>query len=114
MSNKPRMNTVHISKLSLLKSSNRGEYEQDNLLNKDQAMGQFGVLPGMTPNNYQPNLQLIPIKLDIEVEGRRLKDLFLWDKNEPYLNLESFAKILMEEHNLPANCEHEIVDGMKK
>ena len=35
MSNKPRMNTVHISKLSLLKSSNRGEYEQDNLLNKD-------------------------------------------------------------------------------
>ena len=39
MSNKPRMNTVHISKLSLLKSSNnKGEYEQD-LLNKDQAMG---------------------------------------------------------------------------
>lgn len=115
MSNKPRMNTVHISKLSLLKSTNLGEYEQDNLLDKDKTMGQFGVLPGMTSHsNYQPNLQLIPIKLDIEVEGRRLKDLFLWDKNEPYLNLESFAKILMEEHNLPAICEHEIVDGMKK
>ena len=40
--------------------------------------------------------------------------MFLWDKNEPYLNLESFAKILMEEHNLPAVFENEIVVAMKK
>ena len=57
---------------------------------------------------------MIPVKLDLEFEGRRLKDLFLWDKNEPYLNLESFAKILMEEHNLPAVFENEIVASMKK
>ena len=96
MSNKPRMNTVHISKLSLLKQSNH-----------DQP-------PEVQQANVQPNLQLIPIKLDLEFEGRRLKDMFLWDKNEPYLNLESFSKILMEEHNLPAVFENEITANMKK
>ena len=96
MSNKPRMNTVHISKLSLLKQSNNESP------------------PEVQAANVQPNLQLIPVKLDLEFEGRRLKDMFLWDKNEPYLNLESFTKILMEEHNLPAVFESEIVASMKK
>jgi SWI/SNF-related matrix-associated actin-dependent regulator of chromatin subfamily B member 1 len=62
----------------------------------------------------QPNLALIPIKLDLEFEGKRLKDLFLWDRNEPYQNLENFAKILMEEHSLPAVFEPEIVSSMRK
>lgn len=64
--------------------------------------------------NCQPNLLLIPIKLDLECEGRRLKDIFLWDKNEPYLTLEEFAKIIMEEHNLPAAFEAEIISSMKR
>ena len=54
------------------------------------------------------------MKLDLELEGRRLKDLFLWDKGEPYQTLESFAKILMEEHNLPVAFENEIIQSMKK
>lgn len=57
---------------------------------------------------------MIPIKLDLEIEGKRLKENFLWDKNEPYLTLESFAKILMEEHNLPAAFENEIINTLKK
>ena len=37
MSNKPRMNTVHISKLSLLKSSNnRAEFDQE-MINFDAS-----------------------------------------------------------------------------
>lgn len=82
MSNKPRMNTMHISKLNLLKTpNNRIDEDLDN-------NNGFGTL--------------IPIKLDFEIEGKRLKENFLWDKNEPYLTLESFAKILMEEYNLSA------------
>jgi hypothetical protein len=50
----------------------------------------------------------------LEIEGKRLKENFLWDKNEPYLTLESFAKILMEEHSLPATYENEIINSMKK
>lgn len=41
------------------------------------------------------------MKIELEVEGnKRIKELLLWDKNEPYLTLENFAKILLEEHNL--------------
>lgn len=94
MSNKPRMNTMHISKLNLLKSPNN-RIEED----LDQNNG-FGTL--------------VPIKIDIEIEGKRLKENLLWDKNEPYLTLESFAKILMEEHNLSAQFENEIINTMKK
>ena len=58
---------------------------------------------------------LVPIKLDIEAEGKKLKENFLWDRNEPYLTYESFAKILIEEHNLPAPLfEQEIINSMKK
>jgi transcriptional regulator with XRE-family HTH domain len=84
MSNKPRMNTMHISKLNLLKAPN-------NRIDDDTLEGAFN-------NGFGT---LIPIKLDIEIEGKKLKENFLWDKNEPYLTLEAFAKILIEEHNLP-------------
>ena len=77
MSNKPRVNTVHISKLSLLKGpSNQADLDHEMLI-EPQSM-QSVTAP------CQSNLQLIPIKLDLEFEGKRLKDLFLWDKNEPY------------------------------
>ena len=97
MSNKPRMNTTHISKLNLLKCPNN-RFEDNSLL--DQPENQFG--------------RLIPIKIDIEIEGKRLKEIFFWDKNEPYLTLESFAKILLEEHNLNQSFEADIVNQMKK
>jgi transcriptional regulator with XRE-family HTH domain len=82
MSNKPRMNTTHISKLSLLKSpANKFEDGDWEVTEND-----FGML--------------IPVKLDIEIDGSRLKENFLWDKNEPYITLEAFAKLLVDENNL--------------
>ena len=62
----------------------------------------------------QPNLQLIPVQLDIEMEGRKMKDAFLWDKSEPYWDMETFARIMVEEANLPASFEAEIVSQMRK
>ena len=95
MSNKPRMNTMHISKLNLLKSPhNRLEDGTEFDTNR------FG--------------NLIPIKLDLEIEGQRLKEQFLWEKNEPYINLEGFAKLLIEEQNLSQAFEPDIVAQMKK
>jgi hypothetical protein len=96
MSSKPRMNTQHLSKLSLLKSpANRfadGEWEPHE--------NDFG--------------HLIPIKLDIEVEQVKLKDNFLWDKNEPYITLEAFAKLLVDERNLGPCFEQDIISQMKR
>ena len=48
------------------------------------------------------------------MDGRKFKDQFLWDKNEPYLNLETFTDILLEEHNLSVNYEHEILNQLKR
>ena len=81
------MNTMHISKLNLLKAPNTRIEDGDPLLDSAYNNG-FGTL--------------VPIKLDIEADGKKLKENFLWDKNEPYLTLEAFAKILIEEQNLPA------------
>lgn len=85
------MNTTHISKLSLLKSpANRfedGDWEPNE--------NDFG--------------QLVPIKLDIEIEGIRLKENFLWDKNEPYITYEAFAKLLVDEKNLGPTFEADII-----
>ena len=64
--------------------------------------------------NCQPNLQLIPIQLDIELDQRKLKDFFLWDKNEPYWDMETFARILVEDLALPPSFEPEIVSQLKK
>ena len=75
------MNTTHISKLSLLKSP-ANKFEEGDW---EPAENDFGML--------------IPIKLDIEIEGARLKETFLWDKNEPYITLEAFAKLLVDENN---------------
>lgn len=97
MSNKPRMNTTHISKLNLLKCPNNRL--EDNSL-ADSPENQFG--------------SLVPIKIDLEIEGKRLREIFFWDKDEPYLTLESFAKILLEENNLNQTYEAEIVNQLKK
>lgn len=56
----------------------------------------------------------MPIKIDLEIEGKRLREIFFWDKNEPYLTLESFAKILLEEHGINQTYEAEIVNQMRK
>lgn len=48
------------------------------------------------------------------MEQRKLKDSFLWDKNEPYWDMETFARILVEDMALPPSFEPEIVSQLKK
>lgn len=89
MSNRPRITSSHITKFYSLK----GNKDDDSL-----------------PKDADPNVDsLVPIKLDIDLEGKQLKDSFIWDKQEPYLSLDYFAKILAEEHNLAQSFEPEIV-----
>lgn len=52
---------------------------------------------------------MVPVKLDIEIEGMRLRENFLWDKNEPYITLEQFARLLVDENNLSQAFEPEIL-----
>jgi len=52
---------------------------------------------------------LIPININIELEGKKFKEIFFWEKNEPYLTVENFAKIFVEDNQLPLCFEAEIV-----
>ena len=44
----------------------------------------------------------------MEMEGRKYKDLILWNLNEPFLTPEAFAKMVSEENNLSAGFEEDI------
>lgn len=91
MSNRPRITSTHITKFHSLK----GFKEEDPI--------------PMTTDINPAESSLVPVKLDIELEGKQMRDSFIWDKNEPYITLDYFAKILAEEHNLAQSFEPEIV-----
>jgi len=45
--------------------------------------------------------ELIPIRLDIEIDGQKLRDTFTWNKNEKLITYESFAEVLCDDLDLP-------------
>jgi len=45
---------------------------------------------------------LIPIRLDIEIDGQKLRDTFTWNKNEKLITPEAFAEALCDDLDLPA------------
>lgn len=59
--------------------------------------------------NFLPHTDnLLPIRIDLEMESRKFKDMILWNTNEPYFTPEQFAKLVAEENNLSVNFENEI------
>jgi len=46
---------------------------------------------------------LVPIRLDIEFDGQKLRDSFTWNKNETLITPESFAEVFCDDLDLPAN-----------
>ncbi|KAI1291807.1 SWI/SNF-related matrix-associated actin-dependent regulator of chromatin subfamily B member 1-A [Halotydeus destructor] len=45
---------------------------------------------------------LVPIRLDMEIEGHKLRDTFTWNKNEQNITPEQFAEVLCDDLDLPA------------
>jgi len=89
--NKPKLIGASLTRLELLKGKReRIKFSEDI----DNNFG-FG--------------NLIPINLNIELEGKKFKEIFFWDLNEPYLKIENFAKILVDDNQLPTSFENEIV-----
>ncbi|ESO04007.1 hypothetical protein HELRODRAFT_185604 [Helobdella robusta] len=50
-------------------------------------------------NSTQPEV-LVPIRLDIEFEGQKLRDCFTWNKNEQLITPEQFAEVLCDDLDL--------------
>lgn len=43
---------------------------------------------------------LVPIRLDMELEGQKLRDTFTWNKNESIISPEQFAEVLCDDLDL--------------
>ncbi|CAF3360643.1 unnamed protein product [Rotaria sp. Silwood1] len=50
--------------------------------------------------NAQQVEDLVPIRLDMEIEGQKLRDTFTWNKNEQLITPEMFAEILCDDLDL--------------
>jgi len=50
-------------------------------------------------NASQPEI-LVPIRLDMDIEGQKLRDTFTWNKNETMLAAEQFAEVLCDDLDL--------------
>lgn len=55
-----------------------------------------------TPNveNAAQNEMLVPIRLDMEIEGQKLRDTFTWNRNECMITPEQFAEVLCDDLDL--------------
>ena len=43
---------------------------------------------------------LVPIRLDMDIEGQKLRDTFLWNKNETMMTPDQFAEVLCDDLDL--------------
>ncbi|UYV82732.1 SMARCB1 [Cordylochernes scorpioides] len=57
--------------------------------------------PASTHENATQPEVLVPIRLDMEIEGHKLRDTFTWNKNESVITPEQFAEILCDDLDLP-------------
>ncbi|KAJ3129684.1 SWI SNF, matrix associated, actin dependent regulator of chromatin, sub b, member 1 [Nowakowskiella sp. JEL0407] len=58
------------------------------------------LVGGKSDSSPKPVI-LIPIRLNLDLEGYKLRDVFMWNKNEADVTEEMFAELLCEDLNLP-------------
>ncbi|XP_041972206.1 SWI/SNF-related matrix-associated actin-dependent regulator of chromatin subfamily B member 1-A [Aricia agestis] len=56
-------------------------------------------MSAMLENASQKQI-LVPIRLDMEIEGQKLRDTFTWNKNESIITPEQFAEVLCDDLEL--------------
>lgn len=49
--------------------------------------------PNIVHENACQQEVLVPIRLDMEIEGQKLRDTFTWNKNESLITPEQFAEV---------------------
>ncbi|KAG9434983.1 SWI/SNF-related matrix-associated actin-dependent regulator of chromatin subfamily B member 1 [Apis mellifera carnica] len=56
--------------------------------------------PSANLENAAQQEMLVPIRLDMEIEGQKLRDTFTWNKNESLITPEQFAEVLCDDLDL--------------
>ncbi|CAL1276818.1 unnamed protein product [Larinioides sclopetarius] len=57
--------------------------------------------PAVIHENATQTEVLVPVRLDMEIEGHKLRDTFTWNKNESLITPEQFAEALCDDLDLP-------------
>ena len=71
--------------------------------------------PDLFNENASKTEILVPIRLDIEADGQKLRDCFTWNKNEQVITPEMFAEILCEDLDLnPQSFVPAIAQSMRQ
>ncbi|XP_058056905.1 SWI/SNF-related matrix-associated actin-dependent regulator of chromatin subfamily B member 1 [Anopheles bellator] len=56
--------------------------------------------PTLNVENASQTEILVPIRLDMEIEGQKLRDTFTWNRNESMITPEQFAEVLCDDLDL--------------
>jgi SWI/SNF-related matrix-associated actin-dependent regulator of chromatin subfamily B protein 1 len=56
--------------------------------------------PGSVHDNSNLPEVLVPIRMDMDIDGQKLRDTFLWNKNETLITPEMYAEILCDDLDL--------------
>ncbi|XP_050408678.1 SWI/SNF-related matrix-associated actin-dependent regulator of chromatin subfamily B member 1-A isoform X2 [Patella vulgata] len=71
--------------------------------------------PTLNLENASIQEQLVPIRLDMEFDGQKLRDCFTWNKNETLITPEQFAEILCDDLDLnPLNFVSAIAQAIRQ
>merc|ERR1712212_58546 len=60
--------------------------------------------PSAVHDNANQQEHLVPIRLDMDIDGQKLRDTFMWNKNEAMLTPEEYAEVICDDLDLnPVN-----------
>jgi len=88
-----------------------------NKIGKNKARYEFfdDADPALMQENASQKEVLVPIRLDMEIEGQKLRDTFTWNKNEMLMTPEQFAEVLCDDLDLnPVNFIPAIAAAIKQ
>ncbi|XP_037078037.1 SWI/SNF-related matrix-associated actin-dependent regulator of chromatin subfamily B member 1-like [Pollicipes pollicipes] len=103
----PRKSAVHVP--TLPNSSHMDPVPQSTPINRNRVVTKrvrtFPLCfddtdPETFHDNAMQEEQLVPIRLDMEVDGQKLRDMFTWNKNETLITPEQFAEVLCDDLDL--------------
>ncbi|KAJ2914946.1 hypothetical protein MD484_g5439, partial [Candolleomyces efflorescens] len=57
--------------------------------------------------------QLVPIRLEFDVEHQRMRDTFVWNLSDPLVTPDAFAQSVVEDYTLPATYHSYIVKSIQ-
>lgn len=83
-------------------------YSSQRLPMKGRKAGQLRVSRKDTSQQAEQHEELVPIRLDIELDKLRLRDTFTWNLHEKLVSPEMFTDYLMEDLKIPDEAAPEI------